>query len=187
MGKAILLRWAVAAAVVVGGAKRLLGQIKNKALGPVILLSILLVFYVVNWGTPLDFEVMLRYGKSVRGIMVTTILIVNCEEKYNINYCKLLKKATANNANAIRQLTLLKFSGCETSYDHGAVIVGLIKRLGEDKFINSLGEISVQQRHSLESDIMAGMEYGGYSQLKDKTIKDAFPKIYTFLNSKAED
>jgi hypothetical protein len=148
-------------------------------------LVVVLVVYLINWGSSWDFEVMLRYGKSIKGIMVTDILIGCCEDRYNINYCKLLKKAITKDANSIKQLVLLCFHD-GTSYDHGAVIVGLIERLGEDNFISSLGEINVQQGYNVMSYIAVGIEYGGYSYLRDKSIEEAFPKIYAFLKSKTE-
>jgi cell division protein FtsL len=121
--------------------------------------------------------------KYVNGIYVSTTAIIYSRERLNINYCKLLKKATTNDVNSIKQLALLDFSsGVASGYDHGVVIVDLIKLIGEDKFIQSLTTITNEQKRNVKSYIEAGLEYGNNPNLQSKTFKKAFPKTYDFLN-----
>ena len=93
----------------------------------------------------------------------------------------MLNKAIAKDANSIKQLTLLDF-GDAAGYDHGTVIVDLIDLIGEEKFIQSLGAINEKQKNKLNSYLIVGIEYGNNPNLQGKTVKEAFPKIYDFLN-----
>jgi hypothetical protein len=95
----------------------------------------------------------------------------------------LLKKATTNDTNSIKQLALLDFSlGVVSSYDHGAVLVDLIELIGEDRFIRSLATISNEQKREIKSYIEVGLEYGNNPKLQAQTFNGAFPKTYDFLN-----
>jgi hypothetical protein len=138
-----------------------------------ILLYALLVYYSYNSDRP----------KYVNGIYVSELAIIHSREQLKMNYCKLLKKATTKDANSIKQLTLLDFSsGAASGYAHGAVIVDLIELIGEDKFIQSLSTISKEQKQVIKGYIEAGLEYGNNPNLQTQTLKEAFPKIYDFLN-----
>lgn len=119
-------------------------------------------------------------NKVVNGIVVSELLLSVSKEQH-VNYCKLLKEATTNDANSIKRLTLLDFYD-GVSYDHSAVIVDLIYLIGEDKFIQSLGIINEEQKNKISSYLMAGLEYGNNPNLQGKTVKEAFPKVYIFLN-----
>lgn len=119
--------------------------------------------------------------KVVNGIVVSELLIVVSDEKYNIDYCKLLKKATTNDVNSIKQLALLDFYD-GASYDHGIVVVDLIELIGEDKFIHSLKTINIEQKKWIKGYIEVGLEYRDNQNLQAQTLKEVFPKIYDFLN-----
>ena len=119
--------------------------------------------------------------RYVNGIYVSKLLRISSNRKYTANYCELLNKAIAKDANSIKQLTLLDF-GDAASYDHGTVIVDLIDLIGEEKFIQSLGTINEKQKNKLSSYLIVGIEYGNNPNLQGKTVKEAFPKIYDFLN-----
>ena len=85
--------------------------------------------------------------RYVNGIYVSELLRISSNRKYTANYCELLNKAIAKDANSIKQLTLLDF-GDAAGYDHGTVIVDLIDLIGEEKFIQSLGTINEKQKTS---------------------------------------
>jgi hypothetical protein len=119
-------------------------------------------------------------SKSVNGIVVSELLII-VSNGQGINYCKLLEKAINGDIGSIKQLSLLEFYD-GIGYDHGSVIVDLIEIIGEDKFIQSLSTINKKQKQVIEGYIEAGLEYGNNPNIKSQTIKEAFPKIYTFLN-----
>ena len=134
-----------------------------------LLYAMLLLFYVSPYMGP----------KTVNGITVSEELIVFSFENYKINYCKLLEKATMNDANSIKKLISLRFDAA-ASYDHGGVIIDLIKLIGEDEFISAVGTLNKEQKSELKSYLWVGMEYG--LGLSYNTLENVFPKIYDFLN-----
>lgn len=119
-------------------------------------------------------------NKSVNGVVVSELLI-NVSKEQHVNYCELLKKAMNGDVEHIKQLSLLEFYE-GVGYDHGSVVVDLIGIVGEDKFIQSLATINREQKHLITSYIEAGLEYGNNPNVQGKTLKEAFPKIHTFLN-----
>lgn len=119
-------------------------------------------------------------SKSVNGIEVSELLFSVSKEQH-INYCKLLNEATKGDVTSIKQLVLLRFYDA-SGYDHGSVIVDLIKIIGEDKFIKSLATINKEEKQIVKGYLVVGLEYRNNSDLHAKTLKDVFPKIYIFLN-----
>ena len=119
-------------------------------------------------------------SKSVNEIEVSELLLSVSKEQH-INYCKLLNEATKGDVTSIKQLVLLRFYDA-SGYDHGSVIVDLIKIIGEDKFIKSLATINKEEKQIVKGYLVVGLEYRNNSDLHAKTLKDVFPKIYIFLN-----
>lgn len=118
--------------------------------------------------------------KVINDIEVSELLLIASKEQ-NIDYCKLLNESIKGNDSSIRQLALLKiYDGA--GYDHGAVVVDLIGLIGEDKFIYSLTTINNEQKKWIKEYIEVGLEYGNNVNLQTQTFKEAFPKIYKFLN-----
>ncbi len=119
--------------------------------------------------------------KSVNGITVSELLITVSNERHGIDYCRLLKKATNGDPGSIKKLTLLNFYD-GTAYDHGGVIVDLMKMVGEDKFIQSFEELDSVRKQLIKGYIECGMEYGSDPSLQDASIEEAFPKVYISLH-----
>ena len=117
-------------------------------------------------------------GKLISGIYVSESLLIVSEEQ-GIDYCKLLSKAVNGDDVSIVQLSILKIYE-SAGYDHGAVIVDLIERIGEDKFIHSLKIGSAEQINLVKRCIEAGIEYGNNPSLHGKAFKEVFPKVYIF-------
>ena len=117
-------------------------------------------------------------SKVISGIYVSESLLIVSEEQ-GIDYCKLLSKAVNGDDVSIMQLSILKIYE-STGYDHGAVIVDLIERIGEDKFIHSLKIVSAEQKNLVKWCIEAGIEYGNNPSLHGKAFKEVFPKVYIF-------
>ena len=93
-----------------------------------------------------------------------------------------MNEAIKGNDLSIRQLALLKvYDGA--GYDHGAVIVDLIERIGENLFIESLTNINNEQKQWIKGSIEVGLEYGNNPNLQTQSFKEAFPRIYDFLNN----
>lgn len=135
-----------------------------------ILLFAMLSFFFINCNRT----------RSVNGIVISELLLI-VSNNQNINYCKILKEAIMGNTASIKKLTLLDFDD-SVGYDHSVVIVDLIDSIGEDKFIQSIGTISKEQKNKISSYLTAGLEYGNNPNLRGRTVNEAFPKIYCFLN-----
>ena len=120
-------------------------------------------------------------NKEINGIEVSELLLVVSEEQ-NIDYCKLLNEATKGNESSIKEIALLDFSD-GAAYDHGAVLVDLIEKIGEEKFVQSIKTINDSEKKWIKGYLEAGIEYGSNVNIKGQTLKDVFPKIYDFLNS----
>ena len=119
--------------------------------------------------------------KELNGIEVSELLLRASKEQ-NVDYYKLLNEAIKGNDLSIRQLALLKvYDGA--GYDHGAVIVDLIERIGENIFIKSLTNINNEQKQWIKGSIEVGLEYGNNPNLQTQSFKEAFPRIYEFLNN----
>jgi hypothetical protein len=126
-----------------------------------------------------SYPYLLRNNVVVNGVRVSAVLLDLVE--YKLNYCKLLRKATGNDAESIRAFTLLELGGGETSYEHGRVIVELIGIIGEDRFLQSLATINNMEKNKVSSYLRVGLEYGK-TELQGKPLKEVFPKIYKFLD-----
>ena len=120
-------------------------------------------------------------GKVISGIYVSESLLIVSEEQ-GIDYCKLLSKAVNGDDVSIMQLSILEFYE-SVGYDHGAVIVDLIERIGENKFIHSFKIANTEQKNLVKWYIEAGLEYGNNPLKNDYSFEEVFPKVYFFLNS----
>lgn len=118
-------------------------------------------------------------SKVVNGIFVSELLIVVSEERFGIDFCRLLEKATTNDTNAIKQLTLLEFYD-SASYEHGEIIVSLIELIGEEEFIHIFADANDEQKKRITATIEIGLVYGK-NELQNRTLKETFPKVYDFL------
>lgn len=117
--------------------------------------------------------------KEINGIEVSELLLVVSEEQ-NIDYCKLLNEATNGNESSIKEIALLKiYDGA--AYDHGAVLVDLIEKIGEDKFIQSIRTINNIEKKWIKGYLETGIEYGGNTRIQGQTLKETFPKINDFI------
>jgi hypothetical protein len=92
-----------------------------------------------------------------------------------------LKKAIKKDSTSIRTFTLLEIYDA-AAYDHGGVIVDLVDIIGEDNFLHALATINNREKAWVKGSIDVGLEYGGNPKYKGKRLKDAFPKIYKFLD-----
>ncbi len=116
---------------------------------------------------------------NVKGILVSELLIVVSKEK-SINYCDLLSSALNGNNEAIKELSLLEFND-STGYDHGSVLVELILKIGEDKYLKGVEPLNVKQKKLVQSYLDVGLEYGNISHIKEKRLDKVFPTIDTYL------
>ncbi len=121
-------------------------------------------------------------GKDVKGIYVDEGLRIATDNHWGINYCNLLDNAIGGDNKSVQELALLDYSGDGApSYDHGDVLVKLIDRIGEDKFISALGnKLSAKEKDSLRDYLSVGLEYGDNKHV-GQTINEVFPLVDKFL------
>lgn len=119
--------------------------------------------------------------RTINGIEVSELLNIVSREQ-NINYCKLLNKAIKGDDASVRQLALLEiYDGA--AYDHGTVLVYLIKLIGEERFIRSLDTINDKQKNRIEGFLSAGLEYSNNPDIQFRTIKEEFPILSDYLGT----
>lgn len=140
----------------------------------------------------------MRYKLYILGI-VFILNIISCSEKCQVNdikvsellesvsnersihYCELLERAIEGDDVAIKKLSLLNFENA-VGYDHGGVIVNLIIRIGEDRYLDAIKPLNDDQKKDIGWYLEVGIEYGDNSFVERKELKDVFPKIYRYLN-----
>lgn len=116
---------------------------------------------------------------EIEGIEVSDLLVISSGEK-GVKYCDLLSESLRGDENAILGLSLLEFSN-STGYDHGSVLVDLILKIGEKKYIQAISQTSREQKNLIQSYLDVGLEYGNNATIKSKDIAIAFPDLSSFL------
>jgi hypothetical protein len=116
---------------------------------------------------------------EVEGIEVSELLVTSSGEK-GVKYCDLLSESLRGDENAILGLSLLEFSN-STGYDHGSVLVDLILKIGEEKYIQAISQTNREQKILIQSYLDVGLQYGNDSSIKSKNLTKAFPNLYSVL------
>lgn len=112
----------------------------------------------------------------------TSDLLARVAREQNYNYCGLLGAALDNNIDSIRKLALLQFSDA-VGYDHGAVLIEVISKVGENNYVNALYGISRKEKELVDSYLSVGLKYGYRKEYENRKLKEVFPSIDAFLNS----
>lgn len=112
----------------------------------------------------------------------TSDLLARVSREHNYDYCNLLEAALKGNKDSIKKLALLDLSDA-AGYDHGAVLVKIILKVGNSKFINAISNISKHEKGIVEGYLNVGLEYGNDRKYERSSLKEVFPDIYSFLNS----
>lgn len=121
-----------------------------------------------------------RLSCDVKDISVSELLLESAVDK-GIDYCDVVTKASLNDDDAIKQISVMDFDNA-VGYDHGAVLVDLILKIGEQKYIEIITAFTKEDKNRIKGYLRVGLEYGGNPQVKSKSIDEAFPKLYIFLN-----
>lgn len=117
----------------------------------------------------------------IENIDVPETIIINSEEK-GIDYCELLEKSVKKDKKSIVKLSLLDFDS-SVGYEHGSILVDLIRIIGEEVYIASITEVSVVEKKKIEAFIEIGLMYHSDDSLKEKSIENFFPKLSFFLEN----
>lgn len=118
---------------------------------------------------------------NVDGIEVSELLLTVSSEK-SYNYCSSLENAIKGNKNSVKELALLEFND-SSGYDHGTVLVELVEKIGEKKFINAISLIHSKDKNKILEYLEVGIIYNENESLNNKKVEEVFPILYAFLIS----
>ncbi len=107
---------------------------------------------------------------------------ISCED--NITYCKLLRGSLKGDETDIKEFALMNFEGAY-SYYHGGVILDVIDRIEEEKFISAISMCSLEEQKRIEAYLCVGIVY--YSDCPsnitcDEYFEKHYPKVWKFFN-----
>jgi hypothetical protein len=78
----------------------------------------------------------------------------------SLRYRLLIRQATAGDRAAVKKLVDFDCGGAAGCYDHGEVLVDVMRIMGDRSFSTAAGSLDVEERQALHSLILAGIEYG---------------------------
>jgi len=143
-----------------------------------LIMAIICVAVLILWA--LGGEKSMPEKEVVDGISVSELLNIYALENCDVDYVDLLSDAVDEENDAVRKLTLLDIQ-TEAFYDHGCVVVDLIDEIGEDAFINALGNLTWEEKKKVCDCILTGLEYGSGKHQNQK-LEEAFPKITLYFS-----
>ena len=120
-------------------------------------------------------------GNKCNDIKISETLQNHVNNK-NIKYCSLLKKSLGGNEKSIKEFLVLDIQD-SASYDHGNIILKLIKKLGVDVIIKSIADVTNKEKRRILSYINVGFEYGDFS---NQDLKNSYPILYALLTKPKE-
>jgi len=118
------------------------------------------------------------YCNNIENISISDSLLLVAYD-YNYDYCNLIREALIGKEKAIIEFSLLEFSD-GMIYEHGEIIIKIIKKIGERKFLNLLRKykISYENKRIIYYYVLSGFP------LQDEEIfKKKFPQLYKYLQS----
>jgi len=125
--------------------------------------------------------------KEVNGIWIGETLYENQSFVKQQELRQLIRQTLNKDEKALAKLCGFWCGGGAGCYDLGFVVTQIIYSIGEKDFIAMASTLDKEQSATLESLIMAGLEYG--DQNKDgkadgKTVETEFPALFERLKSK---
>lgn len=115
---------------------------------------------------------------KIEGINVSELLYFAAENR-SYPLCDLVEKSVAKDKEALKALSLLNIYDA-ASYDHGILLVDMIKKVGSSVYIDALGELSKEEKEKIKMYLDVGVEYGKkYS--KYNGVEELFPEVAVFL------
>jgi hypothetical protein len=123
-------------------------------------------------------SVVLKVDTEVDGIKIPQDLygMMNAVEKPK--YEQLVKNSLNGNLNDLRDLINFSCGGGSRCYVHGEILAKIADRIGEEKFIKILPNMTIEDRVYLKFLLSAGLEYGEFDGDKSYlVIEKRFPKL----------
>lgn len=98
-------------------------------------------------------------------------------------YCELINKSLKKDSKAILKLSKITLNDGVSSYQHGAVLLEVIDKLGELRYCEIIDKMSEKEKRKVYYAILAGLDYTENPKYFGKKIEDVFPKLRKLLNS----
>lgn len=111
-------------------------------------------------------------------IPISEPLQIEYREKMGRHYCSVINQSLEGDSASICLLSYLNIADA-IGYDHGYVLVKIIKKIGEEKYLHAIRSANKNQKKLIKGYISVGLEYG---EKPFNEIEIAFPKIANFLN-----
>jgi len=117
------------------------------------------------------------YCNNIKGIEISDSVLWGAYDN-NYNYCTLVRSSFEKKNSSVIKLTLLYY-GDGLSYEHGEIVIKLIKHLGEKYYLSELknNKLSLHEKRIIYSVLSAGIEL----MYEFKDLKVIFPLIYEYL------
>ncbi|KAA1242523.1 hypothetical protein F0000_25150 [Aquimarina sp. RZ0] len=115
--------------------------------------------------------------ECIQGIKVSELLE---SATTNYSYCSLIKKSIDLDSEALIKISTLPVFDA-AGYEHGYVLINIVEKIGEDKYIAIISNIKKEDKKTIKSYLEVGLEYGGNKSYKDKELKEIFPKLANHL------
>jgi hypothetical protein len=93
-------------------------------------------------------------------IPISNTLELGLGSKYS-SYVKLLNKSASGDSDALHEFLLIDYLSDGSGYDHGSVIVELIKKIGDNSFSTALGKLDEKQLNNVKDYVKAGLDGPG--------------------------
>jgi len=125
-----------------------------------------------------------NYCCNVEGIEPSYLLLtLSNMDDYDYDYCASLNKALEGDLLALKRLTLFRFSDGAT-YDHGIVLLEVIDRIGEKKYLEAVKDFSKKEKKTIDRYLNAGLNFSQNPKFQSQRIDLIFPQVNAFLKSK---
>jgi hypothetical protein len=146
-----------------------------------------------------------KYKTLFRGIIVTfpfsvlTLLFYSCQSKPAIpisdnlkialgnkypGYIETLNKATKGDTLNIRRVLEIDYIGGGGGYDHGWLLVQLMKKIGDEKFVSILHSFDKMKLENVKHYFEVGIDNG---EKKNEILFNDYPNTFKYLGfSKGE-
>lgn len=103
-------------------------------------------------------------------------------DKSDYKYCSLIEKSINGSPEAVKKLSLLYFDS-GFGYEHGAVLIEVIDRIGEDEYYKIISQLSEKQQKKALYNVRAGFEAIENPKYKNKSFEKALPRLYIMHES----
>jgi len=123
-----------------------------------------------------------NYCCNVEGIE-PSYLLLTLSNRDDYDYCDSLDQALQGDLLALKRLTMFHFEG-GSSYEHGIVLLEVIDRVGENKYLEAVKDFSKKEKKTIDRYLNAGLNFSQNPKFQSQRIDLIFPQVNAFLKSK---